>query len=94
MNPKKALFPSTRGLWELLWRSMVLLPVAVALMILHCAFWAAVFLLPVVAVVFAIQSLWQWAMVCLMVWIPLLLLTRWRRVHVDSKDALNAHENV
>lgn len=76
------------------WRSAVFLPVALVLMVLYCSFWMAVFVLPVAVVAFAVESLWSSAVLCLVAWIPLLCLTRWKRVHIDSKDALNEYENV
>jgi len=90
----KDLLPSARGLWQLFWRSAVYLPVAVVLMFLYTAFWMAVVVLPIAAVALAVESLWLEAVLCFMAWIPLLFLTRWKRLHVDRKDALNEHENV
>jgi hypothetical protein len=89
-----SLLPSFRGLWGLLWRSMVVLPVAIVLMTLYLAFWVAVMLLPVTAVFLAFFSEWIWAGTTIAMWIPLLFLTRWNRLHVDSRDTLNEHENV
>jgi len=90
----KDLFPSARGLWQLLWRSTLFLPVALVLMTLYLLFWIAVFALPLASIALAIDSRWLWAVVCFVSWIPLLFLTRWKRVHVDSKDAPNEYENV
>lgn len=48
----------------------------------------------VLAVGFAIESFWTWAALCAVAWISLRFLTRWNRLHIDSKDALNEYENV
>jgi hypothetical protein len=85
---------SARGLWRLFWRAVVLFPVAVILMVLYLAFWTAVFVLPLAAIICAIQSMWLWAAVNIVCWIPLLLVSRWKKLHIDSKDILNERENV
>jgi len=90
----KDFFPSGRGLWQLLWRSTLFLPVALVLMTLYLLFWTAVFALPVAVIALAIGSSWLGAAACLVAWIPLLFLTRWKRIHVDRRDALNESENV
>jgi len=94
MNSMKDLFPSARGLWELFWRSSLFLPFAVVLMTLYVSFWTAVFALPIAVIALAVQSRWLAAVSCFLVWLPLLFLTRWKRLHVDRKDALNEYENV
>jgi hypothetical protein len=86
--------PSVRGLWQLFWRSVVLFPVAVILMVLYLAFWTAVLVLPLAAIICAIQSMWLWAAINVICWIPLLLISRWRRLHIDARDILNDRENV
>jgi len=88
------LFPSARGLWQLFWRSVVYLPVAVVLMTLYILFWVAVVALPLAALALAIKLLWLEATLCFVLWIPLLFLTRWKHLHVDRKDQLNEAENV
>ena len=90
----KNLFPSARGLWELLWRSALFLPFALVLMTLYFSYWTAVFALPVASIALAVRSEWLGAVLCSAAWIPLLFLTRWKRLHVDRKDALNEFENV
>jgi hypothetical protein len=90
----KELFPSGRGLWQLFWRSVVFLPVAMVLMTLYLLFWMAVVVLPLAAIALAIKLMWLEAALCFVTWIPLLFLTRWKRLHIDRKDALNEFENV
>jgi hypothetical protein len=86
--------PSLRGLWQLFWRSIVFLPVAVVLMTLYFAFWIAAWVLPVAAALHAYLSEWGWSCVLMAIWMPTLFLTRWKRLHLDSRDVLNEHENV
>jgi|GEM_PF-1878898 len=90
----KDLFPSARGVWQLFWRSVVFLPVALVLLTLYCLFWLAVFALPIAMVALAVESLWLSAAGCFVAWIPLLWLTRWKRLHLDRRDTLNEYENV
>ena len=86
--------PSLRGLLQLFWRSFVFFPVAVVLMILYFSFWIALVFLPFAAVLHAYLSEWSWAGALIAIWIPLLVLTRWKRLHPDSKNFPNEHENV
>ena len=86
--------PSLRGLLQLFWRSFVFFPVAVVLMILYFSFWIALVFLPLAAALYACLSEWPRAVALIAAWIPLLLLTRWKRLHLDSKDYPNEHENV
>lgn len=85
---------SAHGLWQLFWRAVVLFPVAVMLMVLYLAFWAAVFVLPLAAIICASQAMWLRAAVTVVCWIPLLLVSRWKKLRIDSKDILNERENV
>ena len=87
-------FPSARGLWQLLWRSAVFLPFALVLTTLWLSFWMAIIILPVAAIAFALDSLWLNAALCFVAWLPLLCFTRWKRLYIDRKDALNEYENV
>ena len=86
--------PSIRGLWGLFWRSAILLPVAVALTMLYFAFWTAVAILPIAAIYLCCLTDWTLGIALLLAWIPLLFLTRWKKLHVSSKDTLNEFENV
>ena len=86
--------PSPRGLWQLFWRSFVFLPVAVVLTLFYFVFWIAVVFLPLAAALHAYLSEWGWASALIAAWIPLLLLARWKRLHIESKDILNERENV
>jgi hypothetical protein len=87
-------FSSARGFWQLLWCSVVWAPVAVVLTFLYVIFWVSVFLLPLLAVVCAIESLWRWTAFFVVAWVPLRFLTRWKRLHLDSKDILNERDNL
>jgi hypothetical protein len=86
--------PSVRGLWQLLWRSIVFLPVAVLLTTLYLAFWCAIIALPLLTLFHACLREWEWAGLFVVIWLPLLFLTRWKRLHIDQKDLVNEHENV
>jgi hypothetical protein len=90
----KNIFPSLGGIWGLFWRAIVLLPVAIVLMTLHLAFWCVVYTLPITAIILACQGMWHWAFFAMIVWIPLLFLSRWRLLHIHPKDRLNSQENV
>ena len=82
------------GLWQLLWRSVLLYPIAVGLMLLYVGFWMAVFSLPLLIIFFVWISEWRLAVLAVAIWFPMLFLTRWKRIHLDSKDVLNKFENV
>jgi hypothetical protein len=66
-----------RGLWALLWRSVVLLPWGVAQFALACYAWAAFVTLPVSVVIFICNSEWWMAAACIALWIPSGLFVRW-----------------
>jgi len=50
--------PLLHGLWQLFWRSVVLLPVAAAVFTAYLAVWVAVLLLPVVGVYWLCTAEW------------------------------------
>ena len=87
-------WPSLRGLWQLFWRSFVFLPVAVILSMFYFGFWIALVFLPLDAAFHAYLLEWGWATALTAIWIPLLFLTRCKRLHIESKDILNERENV
>ncbi|HEY1788117.1 MAG TPA: hypothetical protein VGJ73_08180 [Verrucomicrobiae bacterium] len=82
-------WPSLRGLWGLLWHSMLFLPVAVILYAAWFFIWASVFTLPVIAVFALVFGDWLYAAESCALWVPLLFLSRWKRLHVNSKDTLD-----
>jgi hypothetical protein len=82
-------WPSSRGLWGLLWRSVVLLPVAILLYTAWFLFWAAVIFLPVAVVVMLALGDWLYAAGLFALWFPLFLMRRWKKLRVDSKDTLD-----
>ena len=43
---------------------------------------------------YAYAEEWRLAVTLMAIWIPLLFLTRWKRLYVDAKDQLNEFENV
>ena len=83
-----------RGFWGLFWRSAVFLPLAMVLTSLWLAVWTAVYVLPVLAVYFLVLREWWHGALTLGVWFLFLLLSRWKRLHVDKKDILNENENL
>jgi len=69
--------PSVRGLWALLWRSVVLLPVGVAQFALICYAWIGLLALPVAAGIFIWSSDWWLAAVCIPPWVLSWFCVRW-----------------
>jgi len=90
----KTPWPSLKGLWSLLWRATLFLPLALILMIFYLGAWMGVFFLPICEIYFVWQTEWLFAIITLVLWISLFLLTRWERFRVDSKDDLNGRENI
>jgi hypothetical protein len=69
--------PSWRGLWALLWHSVVLLPFAAGLFAMFCYAWIGTFILPIAAGIFIWNSDWWPAMACLALWPFSLVCCRW-----------------
>jgi hypothetical protein len=69
--------PSARGLWSLLWRSVVLLPVAVAFLCLLYSAWVGVVCLPVAAAISILDSKWWPAAAYVALWFPSWFFVRW-----------------
>jgi len=86
--------PSLKGLWSLLWRATLLLPLAAILMTVYLAVWMGIILLPICEIYFLWQVEWLFASITFVLWISLFLLTRWKRFQIDSKDILNDQENI
>jgi membrane protein implicated in regulation of membrane protease activity len=82
-------WPSLRGLWGLLWRSVVLLPVAILLYTAWFLFWASVLVLPFVALISLALGDWLYALGLFALWVPLFFLSRWKKLRINSKDTLN-----
>jgi hypothetical protein len=87
-------WPSLRALWGLLWRSIVFLPFTLFLTIVWFSIWTAVYALPLVAVFLLVEAQWVYAVVAIVSWSLLFILSRWKKLHVDSKDTLNGNENI
>jgi hypothetical protein len=90
----KEWFPAARGVWQLGWRSVVFLPLALVLSTLWLAYWIGVWVLPMLAVIFALRGEWLKTAGAVAVWVPLVLISRWKRLRIDAKDRLNEQENV
>ena len=73
----KSLSSAARGFWGLAWRSAVLLPVTAAYLVLLCAAYVCVFLLPLAALVLVWDSERLLAAACAAAWPPLFLFLRW-----------------
>jgi hypothetical protein len=69
--------PSVRGLWSLLWHSVVWLPVALGLFALVCYAWIGFLFLPVGAGVLIWNSEWWRAVICVALWFPSWMGVRW-----------------
>ena len=65
------------GLWGLAWRSVALLPVTAAYLVLLCAAYVCVLLLPLAVLVLAWNAEWARASLCAVAWLPAFLLLRW-----------------
>ncbi|HMP84788.1 MAG TPA: hypothetical protein PKA41_19010 [Verrucomicrobiota bacterium] len=85
---------SAKGLWGLLWRSVVFAPFVVVLTTLYLTFLAAVLALPLLAILHTYLREWNVVLLCIAMWLPLLPLTRWKRLHIDPKDDLNGQDNI
>ena len=68
---------AARGFWSLAWRSVALLPVAAAWLVLVCAAYLGVFLLPVAVFILARNSEWVQAALYAAAWPPSFLFLRW-----------------
>jgi hypothetical protein len=90
-NTQASTWPSLKGLWGLLWRSTVLLPVALLLSTVWFLIWASVFGLPGVVLLFLVFGDWLHAAELSALWVPLIFLCRWKTLRVDSKDTLDWH---
>jgi len=90
----KTPWPSPGGLWSLLWRATLLLPLAAILMTIYLAVWVGVMVLPICEIYFIWSSEWLFALITPIVWLLFFLFVRWKRFKIDSKDILNEQENV
>jgi len=77
-----------------LWRAKLLTPLALVFTAVFLVAWIGVFVLPFCEVYFLYQTEWLLALIALVGWVLSLLLTRWKRFKIDSKDILNEHENI
>jgi hypothetical protein len=82
-------WPSSKGLWGLLWRSTVLLPIVIILFTVWMFIWGLVLVLPFVVVISLVLGNWLYGLALAVIWAPLFLLSRWKRFRVDSKDTLS-----
>ena len=80
--------PSLRGLWALLWRSVFLIPFALALFAVVCCAGIGFLLLPVATGMFIWHSEWWQAAVCVALWFPSWVVIRrfWRWERSDESD--------
>jgi len=65
------------GLWALLWHSMVLLPVGLAMFGVCCYAWMGLVFLPLVVGIFFCNGDWQDALWCAALWPVCLICVRW-----------------
>ncbi len=73
------------GLWSLLWHSVVLLPVMVAMFGVWCHAWMGLLALPVAAGICLWDGDWRLALACIALW-PVCLVCLWcfwRREHSE-----------
>ena len=65
------------GLWSLLWHSVVLLPVGVAMFGIWCYAWIGTVFLPLVAGIFLCNGDWLDALWCAGLWPVCFICVRW-----------------
>jgi hypothetical protein len=80
--------PPLRVVWSLLWRSVVLMPLATVYMAIICAAYSAVFVLPIAVGFYLWLADWWLAVGCAAGWVPAFLFLRWtlRRCRSETKS--------
>jgi hypothetical protein len=68
---------------------VVFFPFAIALYLIWVLVWASVFTLPLIAVFSLVLGYWLYAAELSVLWAALFFLSRWKKLHVDSKDTLD-----
>jgi len=90
----KAQLSVAAAFWSLLWRSVLLLPLASLFLVIFFGLWVGVVLLPIAGIFFLYQREWGQAALTFALWIVLLILTRWKIFKAARKDFPNEQENV
>ena len=80
--------PPIRVVWSLLWRAVVLMPLATLYMIIACTAYCAVFVLPIAVGLYLWMTDWWLAGGCVVGWVASFLFVRWaiRRCQSDTKS--------
>jgi hypothetical protein len=90
----KMVWPSASGLWSLLWRAVVLTPLAAVYGVLWVMIWPLLILLPFCAVMLLMGYDWLWAGAVAAVWFALVGLKRATWFKPDRRYFPNDQENV
>src|ERR1035438_641457 len=90
----KAPWPSVSALWSLLWRAVVLTPLAIVCGGIWLVTWPLLIILPVCEIFCLSEQDWLWASIAPVVWVLLFLFKRSRVFKADRRDFPNDQENV
>jgi hypothetical protein len=86
--------PALAGLWSLLWRAVLLTPLAIIFGIIWVMARPLLFLLPICGFCYLWEHDWLFASIVAVVWILLFCFTRSTWFKMDRKDFPNEQENV
>lgn len=88
-------WPSAAAFWSLLWRAVVLTPLAAAFGVVWGMTWPLLILvLPVWEICFLRERQWLGAAIVPAIWVLFFRFTRSRRFKAGRRDFLNDQENV
>ena len=73
-------------MWALLWRSVVLLPLFFAFLVLLCSAYAALIGLPIAVVIYLWCFDWWMALIAVAAWFPTFIFLRWWWRRERSED--------
>ena len=76
-TPNAGVRVSVAGLWALLWRSVVLLPVGMLMFGVCCHAWMGLVVLPFATGICLWDGDWGYALLCALVWPVCLVCVRW-----------------